>query len=321
LSLEANDGLVRLDKDRGYEAMPAFLRPATLKAALSALTEAARAKDHGHPLTVLAGGTDIYPARAARQAWLETFPSDFLDITHIAELQGVRQEGRALLIGAATSWTEIVAAPLPPAFDALKQAALQVGGRQIQNRGTLGGNVVNASPAADGVPPLLALDAKVEIASMRGGRSVPLATFIRGNRKTELARDELVVALRIPAHRPSARSIFLKLGARSHLVISIVCMAMLVDQEADGTIADIRITVGSCSPKPARLAALEAELRGEMLRPALLDRITPAIVATALTPIDDIRASASYRFDAARILVGRGLARFIEGATPDRVAA
>jgi CO/xanthine dehydrogenase FAD-binding subunit len=293
--------------------MPVYLRPSSLKAALSALAAAARAsKDHsGHPLTVLAGGTDIYPGRAARQAWLESFPRDFLDITHIAELRGFRSDGQALLIGAATSWTEIVAAPLPPAFDALKHAALQIGGCQIQNRATLGGNIVNASPAADGVPPLLALDAKVEIASRRGARSVPLATFIRGNRKTELARDELVVAIRIPAHRPSARSIFLKLGARSHLVISIASVALLIDEEADGAIADIRVTVGSCSAVPVRLAALEAELRGETLSPALIDRVTPAIVA-GLTPIDDMRASAAYRQAAARILVRRALARCLD---------
>src|SRR5260370_32579418 len=180
--------------------MPDYLRPPTLQAALVALAQAGRAgrQHEGHPLVVLAGATDIYPARAAKQAWLEPFPRDFLDISQIPELRGISRDGRATLIGAATSWTELVEAPLPAAYDALKQAALQIGGRQIQNRGTLGRNIVNASPAADGVPPLLALDARVEIASAKGGRRVPLTTFIRGNRKTELARDELVLALRIP---------------------------------------------------------------------------------------------------------------------------
>jgi N-methylhydantoinase B len=289
--------------------VPAYLRPTTLKAALEALAQAKRDRS-GHGLTVMAGGTDIYPARAARQAWLRGFPRDFLDITHIPELRGLRQDGRALLIGAMTSWTEIAEAPLPAAFDALRQAAAQIGGRQIQNRATLAGNIVNASPAADGVPPLLSLDASVEIASLAAKRSVPLATFIRGNRRTELAKDELVTAIRVPAHRPSARSIFLKLGARSHLVISIASVALLLDPEPDGTIADIRITVGACSEVPARLAALEAELRGEVLGTRLLERVTPAILS-GLAPIDDVRASAAYRRDAARILVRRALAQSI----------
>lgn len=294
--------------------MPIYLRPASLKAALTALARASGKGRSAHPLTVLAGGTDIYPARAGKQAWLESFPRDFLDVTRIPELRGIRQDGRALVIGAATSWTDIVAARLPPAFDALKQAALQIGGLQIQNRGTLGGNIVNASPAADGVPPLLALDAEVEIASLRGERRVPLATFVRGNRQTGLARDELVVAIRVPAHRPASRSLFLKLGARSHLVISIVSVAMLLDEAGDGNIADIRITVGAASAVPMRLAALEAELRGEKLDLSLLERITPGLFSV-LTPLDDVRASAPYRRDAARILVRRALAAFIEPAS------
>ena len=301
--------------------MPIYLRPASLKSALSTLAQAARAgKGHfGHPLTVLAGGTDIYPSRAGKQAWLENFPRDFLDVTQIPELKGIRPDGPALSIGAATSWTEIVAARLPRAFDALKQAALQVGGLQIQNRGTLGGNIVNASPAADGVPPLLALDAQVEIASRRGQRRVPLATFIRGNRQTDLARDELVIAVRVPPHRPTSRSFFLKLGSRSHLVISIVSVALMLDEAADGSIADIRITVGASSAVPMRLAALEAELRGEKLDPALLERVTPALFSS-LTPLDDVRASADYRRSAARILVRRALGACM-GPPGEKVAA
>ena len=294
--------------------MPIYLRPASLKAALSTLAQASGRGRSAHPLTVLAGGTDVYPARAGRQAWLESFPRDFLDITQIPQLKGIRRDGRELLIGAATTWTDLVAARLPPSFDALKQAALQIGGLQIQNRGTLGGNIVNASPAADGVPPLLALDAEVDIASMRGERRVPLASFIRGNRQTSLARDELVVALRVPAHRASSRSLFLKLGARSHLVISIVSVALLLDQAADASIADIRITVGAASAVPMRLAALEAELRGERLDASLVERVTPGLFSV-LTPLDDVRASSHYRRDAARILVRRALANFIAPQT------
>jgi CO/xanthine dehydrogenase FAD-binding subunit len=204
-------------------------------------------------------------------------------------------------------------------FDALKQAAMEVGGRQIQNRGTVGGNIVNASPAADGVPPLMSLDASVEIASIRGARSMPLSSFIRGNRRTALARDELVVAVRVPAHSSTARSAFLKLGARSHLVISIASLALVLDTRPDGAIDDIRITVGACSAVPMRLAALEAELRGKQLSVKLLERVTTALTSS-LSPIDDIRASAAYRLDAARLLARRALARYVEDS-PERVAA
>jgi CO/xanthine dehydrogenase FAD-binding subunit len=301
--------------------MSVYLRPTSLKAALSALADAARASrdGSGQALTVFAGGTDIYPARAARQAWLQPSPRDFLDITAIPELGRIRQEGRAWSIGATATWTGLVAATLPDAFDALKQAALEVGGRQIQNRGTIGGNIVNASPAADGVPPLMSLDASVEIASVRGARSLPLSTFIRGNRRTALAKDELVVGVRVPAHPPSARSLFLKLGARSHLVISIASVALVLDARPDGTISDIRVTVGACSAVPMRLAALEAELRGRTMSASLLERVT-APLAGALSPIDDIRASAAYRLEAARILVRRALDRYVEDG-PERAAA
>jgi CO/xanthine dehydrogenase FAD-binding subunit len=301
--------------------VPIYLRPTSLKAGLSALAEVGPASTggSGQTLTVLAGGTDIYPARAARQAWLQPFPRDFLDITAIPELRGICQDGRAWLIGATTSWSELAAAPLPQAFDALKQAALEIGGRQIQNRGTVGGNIVNASPAADGVPALMSLDATVEIASVHGERSVPLAIFIRGNRRTVLAKDELLVAIRVPPHPPSARSVFLKLGARSHLVISIASIALLLDTRPDGVIDDIRITVGACSAVPTRLAALEAELRGNPLSPQLLERVTAALTGP-LSPIDDIRASSAYRLEAARILVRRALARFV-AEDPERAAA
>jgi N-methylhydantoinase B len=185
---------------------------------------------------------------------------------------------------------------------------LQVGGRQIQNRATLAGNLVNASPAADSVPPLLALDASVEIASAAGRRSLPLQAFIRGNRRTALGEDELVTAIRVPAPRPSARSLFLKLGARSYLVISIASVALLLDADPSGIIEDVRIAVGACSEVPARLEALEAELRGQRLGDALLRGVATS-ARSALSPIDDVRASAAYRREAAGILVRRALSQ------------
>jgi N-methylhydantoinase B len=224
---------------------------------------------------VMAGGTDIFPARAHRAAWGSPLDADWLDITAIPEMRGITRAGDFWRIGGATSWAALRDAELPPGFDALREAARQVGGRQIQARGTIGGNLCNASPAADGVPPLLLLDAEVELASQGGRRRLKLADFILGNRRTARAADELLLALHVPARAAQSRSVFLKLGARAHLVISIVMVAA----NAEG-----RVAVGSCSEV--------ARLWGE----------------GALTPMDDVRGTAAYRHAAAAELVARAQA-------------
>ena len=270
----------------------AYLRPATLEEALEAL--AAR------PLTVLAGGTDHYPARVGHDA-----VEDILDLTALASLKGISRTQAGWRIGAATSWTEIIEARLPPLFDALKLAAREVGGVQIQNAGTVAGNVCNASPAADGVPALPVLDASVELASRRGSRLVPLEDFIVGPRKTARAADELVTAVLVPAPRHDARSHFLKLGARKYLVISIAMVAIVLETE-QGMVRAARIAVGACSPVARRLRSLEKELEGRALDDKLAELVRPEHVA-ALQPIDDVRSSADYRRHAATVLVRRSL--------------
>jgi CO/xanthine dehydrogenase FAD-binding subunit len=269
----------------------AYFRPAAVDEALQAL--AAR------PLTVLAGGTDHYPARVGRNP-----EEDILDLTALASLRGISRDGGGWRIGATTTWTDVLEAELPPLFDALKLAAREVGGVQIQNAATVAGNLCNASPAADGVPALLALDAEVELASARGRRSLSLSQFILGPRKTALARDEIVTAMRIPAPRHEARSHFLKLGARRYLVISIAMVAIVLETEGR-SIRAARIAVGACSPVACRLPLLEKELRGINLAEA--PRSVRAEHLAALQPIDDVRGSAEYRLDAALVLVKRGL--------------
>src|SRR5229473_2785769 len=169
--------------------MGAYLRPSRLEDALTALAR---------PHVVLAGGTDFYPARVGR-----AIDEDVLDIGGIAVLRGILADAAGWRLGATTTWSELLETELPPLFDGLKQAAREVGGRQIQNAGTLAGNLCNASPAADGVPCLLALDAEIEIAGPAGRRLLPLASFITGNRLTALAPGELMVAIHVarPAHQ------------------------------------------------------------------------------------------------------------------------
>jgi CO/xanthine dehydrogenase FAD-binding subunit len=269
--------------------MGEYLRPDGLSDALAALRR---------PHTVLAGGTDFYPARVGRPV-----DEDVLDITAIAALRGISAGAGGWRLGATTTWSELLDADLPPLFDGLKQAAREVGGRQIQNAGTLAGNLCNASPAADGVPPLLALDAEVELAGPAGARRLPLASFITGNRRTALGPGELMVAIHVarPAHQ--ARSGFLKLGARRYLVISIA-MAAATLEVGGGRIAAARIAVGACSEVAQRLPRLEAALLG-----APLDRHLGNLVdetqLTSLAPIDDVRGSAAYRRDAVVTLLRR----------------
>lgn len=283
------------------------MSPTALADALSALADAKLAASSAkiERLTVLAGGTDFYPAQTARTAWFEATPRNILDISGIEALRGIRETEAGIGFGALTTWAEIRDAALPPAFDSLKLAAREIGGQQVQNRGTIAGNLCNASPAADGVPPLLTLDATVEIASSRGQRSVPVAEFITGNRKTVLAADELVTAVHVPKFEPGARSTFLKLGARAYLVISIVSVAAVVHLRDDGCIAGARIAVGACSAVSQRLTQLEHDLTG--VRAADAMRVVAAKHMGGLQPIDDVRGSADYRRRAAQVVVRRAL--------------
>jgi CO/xanthine dehydrogenase FAD-binding subunit len=235
-----------------------------------------------------------------------------LDITRVAELQGITRTRQCWRIGAAATWTDLIRADLPPLFTTLKLAAREVGSVQIQNRATLAGNICNASPAADGVPPLLAMNAQVELTSAHAQRSLPLAVFITGVRKTALHKGEIVSALLIPDAPDMARSAFLKLGSRTHLVISIAMVAAVVELQ-DNKLHKTSIAVGSCSPVAQRLPALEAALTGQRA-----DRITefdiPPDLLAPLSPISDVRGSAQYRLDVVPDLIRRTLQNACVGA-------
>jgi CO/xanthine dehydrogenase FAD-binding subunit len=273
--------------------MALYLRPERLEDALDALGS--------RGLTVLAGGTDFYPARVGRP-----LDEDVLDITALAELREIRDRGDHWSLGAGVTWSALREATLPPCFDGLKVAAGEIGGLQVQNAGTLVGNVCNASPAADGVPSLLALDAAVELAGARGRRSLPIEDFVTGNRQTRRRPDELVTAISIPKPAADTASSFAKLGARKYLVISIVMLAITIEPE-DGRVGSARLALGACGPVARRLGALEAALRGRALDGRLGEALAESHLDGVLAPIDDIRASAAYRRDAAATLVRRGL--------------
>ncbi len=270
-----------------------YFRPNSLQDALNVLADT-RA-------TILAGGTDVFPSLGERP-----LSGPVLDISGLAEIRGIQFTAEHTVFGASTTWSELLAAQLPRGFDGLKAAAREVGSVQIQNAATIAGNLCNASPAADGVPALLALDAELVLSSRNASRALPLADFILGNRKTARRPEELLTSIRIPRRVENAFSTFLKLGARRYLVISIVMVAANLMVDSSGSIREALVCVGSCSAAALRLAELERALVGQPARPGLRQIVKTGHLAP-LSPIDDVRASAEYRRDAARTLVERAL--------------
>ncbi len=277
-----------------------YLRPDKLEDALSALADGG--------LLRAAGCTDLLASTERK-----VLPGDILDLTNIADLRCIDGGTDGLRIGGGATWTDILRADLPPACDGLKLAAREVGSIQIQNRGTIAGNLCNASPAADSVPALLTLDASVELRSAGGLRQMPLSEFLQGPRHTALAADELLTAVLIPEAALTGVSSFLKLGARRYLVISIAMVAARLVVR-DGAVTEAALAVGACGPVATRLPEVEAALIGAPLDPL---QICDDAVTSALSPIDDVRSDAAYRCASAAELVRRTVA----AAVPEVVAA
>lgn len=279
-----------------------YLRPHRLEDALEWLAAE-------RPL-VMAGCTDIYPLHQT-----PALDGPLLDITGLDELRGITAAEGWRRIGAATSWSDIIRAGLPPAYDGLIAAAREIGGVQIQVSGTIGGNLCTASPAGDSIPCLMTLDAEIELASQRGRRRLPLADFLTGARQTARDGDELVIAIHVPEQAEAGHAGFEKLGARRYLVISIaMAAARLV--VSGGRIASAAIAVGACAPVAVRLGEIEAALHGlacSEAEPWLRDNM--AGIMAALSPIDDVRGTAGYRREAAAELVTRLVGRLC-GDTP-----
>jgi N-methylhydantoinase B len=275
-----------------------YYRPRSLEEAL-----AIRAATGAVPL---AGGTDIHALRTARAAWGEPWRDPVLDLSAVPGLDAIEEDATGWRIGARVTWTAIAEAPLPPLFDGLRAAAREIGGRQVQNRGTIAGNLVTASPAGDGIPNLLVLEAEVECASRDGTRRMPVAAFLTGYRRTALAPGEIVTALHVP-RCDGARGGFVKLGARRYLVISIAMAAAVIALEGE-RVREARIAIGACSPVAQRLPELEAALCGR--NRAELARVPKPEHLAPLAPIDDVRATARYRREAALVLLRDLLAGF-----------
>jgi CO/xanthine dehydrogenase FAD-binding subunit len=237
-----------------------------------------------------AGGTDL-------MVLLEfgTLPRGrYLSIWGLPELRGIREEPDTISIGALATYTDVRAsAVLQEEFPMLCRAAEQTGGIAIQNRGTLGGNIANASPAADSPPALLAYDAELEIVSERGSRRVPYSVFHRGYKVMDLEPHELIARIVLPRHRNGWLQFYRKVGTRRAQAISKVCFAgaALV---RDGLVEDVRIALGSVAPVPLRCIRTEHAVRGRRADEAVAAAAADAL-AHEISPIDDIRSTAAYR--------------------------
>ena len=267
--------------------------------------------DQAEQACFIAGGTDLLvqlkasdiPALAQASAGLAEL---VIDVTELPELRGIGRENGVLRIGAAATWSAVVGSEaVRESALAVLEAARTLGSVQVRNMATVGGNICHASPAADLVPPLLALDASLVVASASGTRVVPLHGFALGVNRTVLAAGELLVEIRLPAPEERSGCSFMKFG-RTASDIAIVNAATTVELDSDGVCRDARIAMGAVGPTPMRAEGAEELLRGERLSDDLLEE-AGRLAARATQCITDVRASAAYRQEVARVLVKRAL--------------
>ncbi|MBX3279203.1 MAG: FAD binding domain-containing protein [Acidobacteria bacterium] len=274
-------------------------RPRTIDDACTLLAE------YGPSAQLLAGGTDIMVLLNAGLLQADVF----IDLWPLDELRGIDDLPDSLRIGALTTFSQILRSPAVERFaPALAAAARTIGAAQIQNRGTIGGNIANASPAADSLPVLSCLDADIELASVRSRRRVSIHSFHTGYRKTALAADEMIVAVHLPKTRTDERIEFYKVGTRRAQAISKVVLGARM-QIAGGIVEHIALAYGSVAPTVVRARAAEAILLGQYPSPELASRAVAALDRD-LKPITDLRSSAAYR----RRVAGNLLERFLRKA-------
>ena len=252
------------------------------------LDEALRLRAEVSGAVPIEGGTDVMVELNFDRAR----PPALLNLNEVGELNGWSRENGTLRLGASLTYDEAMRAPLAEELPALAEASRTVGSPQIRNRGTLGGNLGTASPAGDALPPLLIENAEIELASVRGVRTMPLSEFLVGPKRNALAEDELITAVLL---RPSGASqTFMKIGPRNAMVIAVCSLALSADRER----GELRASFGSAGP-----------VTGLVTAPLDEREAFPELVAEAASPIDDVRGTADYRRHALRVLTARALDR------------
>ncbi|MBX3550403.1 MAG: xanthine dehydrogenase family protein subunit M [Xanthobacteraceae bacterium] len=262
-----------------------FLAPQTLQDAVT------MAKARGDAARFIAGGTDLVIQARKSGTW----PEAVINLQQIPDLGEIKGSGQNFSLGSLVTHRQIEReGRFAGALEALCESACVIGGHQVRNVATVGGNLCNASPAADMVPILLCLNAEVALAGSEGRRVVPLASFIEGPRRTKRAHDEVMTEIAFSAPAQKFASAFLKGGRRRAMEISIVAMAGVVSASRDGKLTDVRLAMGAAGPKAIRLTEVEKFLEGKALSKDVLEE-TGRLAAAAASPIDDVRASASFR--------------------------
>ncbi|PYR76086.1 MAG: carbon monoxide dehydrogenase [Acidobacteria bacterium] len=251
-----------------------------------------------------AGGTDLMVLMDAGHLP----PGRYIDLWKVRELRDIDVTAEAVTLGALTTYTEVLKAEiLRREFPMLGIAAAETGGIATQNRGTIGGNIANASPAADTPPALVAYDAELELVSSRGVRRVAYEKFHTGYKKMDLAPGELIARVRLPRGRKGWRDYYRKVGTRKAQAISKVCFAAAADV-ADGRVRDLRVALGSVAPTVVRCTATETTVRGHAVDDAVVVKAQRAL-ASEIEPIDDIRSTAAYRLRVAQNVLREFLTR------------
>ncbi len=281
--------------------MSEFLQPSSVEAALEA-----RAKHPDYEL--VAGGTDLYVASKDRPS-----PPGTIDLFGIPGLSEVSDaDAGGLRIGAATTYATLLSdARIAQRYALLHSACREVGAAQIQSRGTIGGNMVTSSPVGDSLPPLMALDAEVELANQQGSRRLAYADFLTGYRKVDLKSDELLVAIHLPAPHKDAVQFWRKVGTRRAQSISKVMVAAIAHLE-EGKIAGARVSVGAVADRTIRASAAEEAMVGKAPNQATAEAASQAL-RSEIQPIDDLRSTADYRLEVAANLVARFVLTLSEG--------
>ena len=286
---------------RAYIPSYQFSCPQSLGEALDLLAQ------HDGAWKAFAGGTDLMVLLEAGKLWHQ----NYVDIWNLKELRGTKVEDSRVTLGALTTYTEVRSHPVLRAeFPMLCQAAKETGGIAIQNRGTLGGNIVNASPAADSPPALLAYDAELELISRSGKRIVPYAKFHRGYKQIDLRADELLMAIHLPRQNAPRIHYYRKVGTRRAQAISKVCFAGLAELDGDA-IMEVRIALGSVAPIPIRCEKTEAALRNQPLGRDIIKSAASTLTAE-IAPINDIRSTRDYRLRVSLNLLQDFLSRCLE---------
>ena len=276
-----------------------LIKPQSLQEALSIKAN--------HSCTPIAGGTDLLVKIKKKML----APQQVMDLTELKELSQIKEEDDRLRIGALATHTEIIEDPLVQEYaPLLVEACNTVGSPQIRNKGTIGGNIITASPAADTIPALVCLNAEVVLSSTRGQREISLEDFVTGPGKTQLAQDELLVEIIVDKMKPGEKFVYRKLGQRKALAISVAGVALRMEKDQSNKCKHVAIAFGAVSPVIRRATNLENYLAGKLLTGETIKEVVE-LAKQNCSPITDIRASKEYRQNMCSSLLFESLLRLV----------